>query len=301
MTITAGGAPDGPSGSRGGTQVLPDAEKKEQDDQLKKGGLGSYSREQSPLIEDVGNIFRFAGSIIRHLPSTFKYPTEILRQAGILLISSSMIILFMEFLIAAEIAIEAHYVLGQLGAQSYVGLFNAICDTSCGTGVMWGWVVGAKVGCGFVAELGAMRNGDEIDALEVMGIDSMGYLVGTRLMAIILITPFLYTVAVGVMYMANYLVNIPLFHSVSEGGFWRIHWSFVEPSRLFGGLIQTYIIGTLIVVAATYYGYTARGGAVGVGRNTAKSMIVSLMITGVFGVVGQLVFFTGLEGPPIGN
>jgi phospholipid/cholesterol/gamma-HCH transport system permease protein len=120
-------------------------------------------------------------------------------------------------------------------------------------------------------------------------------------MAIIIVTPFLYMVAVGVEYIAAYLVNVPKFHSVSEGGYWRVFWAFVEPTRLVGGLIQTYVIGVLIVFASTYYGYNARGGAVGVGRNTAKSMIVSLIITGLFGVVGQLLFFTGLEGPAIGN
>ena len=65
----------------------------------------------------------------------------------------------------------------------------------------------AKVGTGIVAELGAMRISEEIDALEVMGIDSMTFLCGTRLLAAWLVLPFMYMAGIGAAFFASYLAE----------------------------------------------------------------------------------------------
>ena len=263
-----------------------------------RGSAVDYSEGYS-LLRDTGEIARFLPSVFRSLPLAMKYPTEILRQTGILIIGSSFIILWMEGLIAAEISLEAHYVLKQLGATSYVGVFSSYCDYACGQHVMWGWVLGAKVGCGLVAEIGSMRISEEIDAVKVMGLNAMGYIVGTRIMAIMIVTPFLYFVATGVMYVTNYIVNVIIFQSVSPGGYLSFHFQFATIQDIFTGMFLAVLIGFFIAVSATYYGYNSTGGAVGVGKNTAKSEVMALIITGVVGVLAGLLFFTGFETGPI--
>ncbi|WP_181780143.1 ABC transporter permease [Pseudonocardia pini] len=261
------------------------------------GGLGGYSSDRS-LLADAGEIGRFLPKALLAVPMALRYPVDVLRQIGILITSSAAIIIFMELLIAAEISLEGHYVLSQLGATSYVGLFSVVTDYTV-QAVMWGWILGAKVGCGLVAELGSMRINDEIDALEVMGVDSKAYLVGTRILALMIVTPFLFVLATGIMYITNYVVNVHVFQSVSPGGFIGVHFSFLTRMDIILSMVEAFVISVLIGVTACYYGYNAKGGSVGVGQNTARSEIIALVITGVVGVIGAQLFFTGFERGPI--
>ncbi|WP_211241249.1 ABC transporter permease [Pseudonocardia spinosispora] len=226
--------------------------------------------------------------------------SEIFRQIGILVLSSYGIILFMEGILAAEISLEGHYLLKQLGAGSYTALFAAVSDYTVAP-EMWGWVLSAKVGCGLVAEIGSMRISEEIDALEVMGLDSMSYLVGTRVLAMVIFTPFMFVSSTGFMYIVNYFLNVTVFQSVSKGGYLSVFWSFLTQRDILLSLTAGAVIGLSIVLVGCYYGYTAKGGPVGVGKNTAKSMIINLIIVSVVGAIFQQLFFGGFARAPIAH
>ncbi len=261
--------------------------------------LGGYGEGQS-LIRDVGEAALFAVHTVRTLPRVRNYVSEIFRQIGILVLSSYGIILFMEGILAAEISLEGHYLLKQLGAGSYTALFAAVSDYTVAP-EMWGWVLSAKVGCGLVAEIGSMRISEEIDALEVMGLDSMSYLVGTRVLAMVIFTPFMFVSSTGFMYIVNYFLNVTVFQSVSKGGYLSVFWSFLTQRDILLSLTAGAVIGLSIVLVGCYYGYTAKGGPVGVGKNTAKSMIINLIIVSVVGAIFQQLFFGGFARAPIAH
>src|SRR5205807_7561598 len=121
------------------------------------------------------------------------------------------------------------------------------------------------VGTGFVAELGSMRISDEIDALEVMGIDSMTFLCATRLLAAWMVLPFLYIAAVGAGFFALYLAVVQQIGEVSSGGFFLIFWRFQKPPDLLYRVIKGMVMDTASVMGGLFYGYNAGGGPVGVG------------------------------------
>lgn len=262
------------------------------------GGFGSYGGDRS-LVHDLGDIAAFAGTTIRSFGGVRRYGSEVLRQAGILILSSSLIIWFMMGMLAAEISLEGHYLLAQLGAGGYTAVFTSTGDYTVAP-EMWGWILSAKVGCGLVAELGSMRISDEVDALEVMGLDSRSYLVSTRILAVVIVTPFMFVAGTGLMYVVNYLLNVYVFQSVSAGGYLSVFWSFQTQQDLLLSLLMGAIIGVLIVLVGCYYGYTAGGGPVGVGKNTAKSMVINLVIVSVVGAIFQQMFFGSLSRAPIG-
>jgi phospholipid/cholesterol/gamma-HCH transport system permease protein len=261
------------------------------------GGFGGYS-DGSSLIADLGGIATFSFGVFKSLPDVRHYGTEVLRQAGIIILKSTFIIWFMMGMLAAEIALEAHYLLAQLGAGGYTAVFSSTGDYTVAP-EMWGWILAAKVGCGLVAELGSMRISEEIDALEVMGIDSRAYLVTTRVLAVMVVTPFMFVAGTGLMYILGYNLNVHVFHSVSAGGYLSVFWSFTTQQDLILSLIQGAIMGVLIVLVACYYGYNASGGPVGVGKATAKSMVINLVIVSVLGAVFQQLFFGALSRAPI--
>jgi phospholipid/cholesterol/gamma-HCH transport system permease protein len=157
------------------------------------------------------------------------------------------------------------------------------------------------VGTGIVAELGAMRISDEIDALEVMGINSMTFLCATRLLAAWLVLPFMYICAVGVGFLASYIAIVHQVGYVSQGGYLLIFWQFQNPGDYLFSLIKGMTMATAIVLVGCYYGYTASGGPVGVGRATAKSMVLNLVLVNVIDAFGTQIFWGGNPRAPIGG
>ncbi|HEY7010081.1 MAG TPA: ABC transporter permease, partial [Jatrophihabitantaceae bacterium] len=136
-------------------------------------------------VESAGEIFKFCGRVLGDVYSlrVLRFFGESLRQAGILIISSTLVIWGLVFIIGLQCGIEGAYFNRSVGAPAYAGVFSAWCDLRELVPYAFGYMMAAKVGTGIVAELGSMRISDEIDALEVMGIDSLLFLCATRLLA----------------------------------------------------------------------------------------------------------------------
>ena len=102
----------------------------------------------------------------------------------------------------------------------------------------FGYMMAAKVGTGIVAELGAMRISDEIDALEVMGVPPVTFLAATRLLAAWLTLPFIYLAGIGVGYFATYIAVVEQIAETSSGGYFLIFWMFQNPPDLLFSVIK---------------------------------------------------------------
>ena len=162
-------------------------------------------------------------------------------------------------------------------------------------------MMSAKVRTGIVAELGSMRISEEIDALEVMGIRGVTFLCATRLFGSWLVLPFVYVSSVGWGFVASYLAVVQQVGGVSSGGYSLIFWEFQNPPDLLFSLIKAMAMATVIVLVGCYYGYTARGGPVGVGTATAKSMVVNIVSVHIIGMLGTQLFWGANPRAPIGG
>ena len=105
-------------------------------------------------------------------------------------------------------------------------------------------MMSAKVGTGLVAEIGAMRISDEIDALEVMGINSLVFLCATRLLGAWLVLPAVYIGAVGAGFLASYVAIVQQIGEVSSGGYFLIFWMFQNPPDLLFSLVKAMAMAT---------------------------------------------------------
>ncbi len=243
----------------------------------------------------------FSGEIFAALPRTMKYGTEVLRQTGIVILSSGFVIVFIQLISGSMFAVNGHYIMRQFGAAGYVAAFPGIAGTRFAMPQMSAWILAAKVGCGLVAEIGSARINDEIDALEVMGVESKVYLVATRVMGGIIAIPFLFAIGMFLYFLGAYVVSVHVMHTVSEGGFLTILWVVQNWLDMFFSMMFGLVCGLIVIMVGCYYGYTAQGGPVGVGRNTAKSMVVNMVMVSVVGLaLGQL-FWGGNPNSPIGN
>src|SRR6202012_3538215 len=212
-------------------------------------------------LESFGDIVKFGARVIGNVLNlkVFKYFGETLRQAGILIISSTLVIWGLVFIIGLQCGIEGAYFDRSVGTPEYAGVFAAWCDLRELVPLCFGYMMAAKVGTGIVAELGSMRISDEIDALEVMGISGMTFLCGTRLLAAWLVLPFVYVIAIGAGFVASYVAVVQQIGDVSSGGFFLIFWQFQNPPDLLYSLIKAMTMATAIVLVGCYYGYTASG------------------------------------------
>ncbi len=254
-------------------------------------------------LASFGEITKFCMRIVMLVLTlrVFKFFGEALRQAGILIISSTLVIWGLIFIIGLQCGIEGAYFNRAVGAPAYAGVFAAWCDLRELVPYAFGYMMSAKIGTGIVAELGSMRISDEIDALEVMGIDSVLFLCATRLIAAWLVLPFMYVAGVGAGFFASYLAVVEQIGEVSSGGFFLIFWMFQNPPDLLYSVIKGMAMATVIVLVGWYYGYHASGGPVGVGTATAKSMVMNIVLVHLIGMLGTQLFWGANPRAPIGG
>ena len=231
----------------------------------------------------------------------FRFFGEALRQAGLLILTSTLVIWGLIFIIGLQCGIEGAYFNRAVGSPAYAGVFAAWCDLRELVPYAFGYMMAAKVGTGIVAELGSMRISDEIDALEVMGISSMTFLCATRLLAAWLVLPFMYLAGIGAGFFASYLAVVQQIGEVSSGGYSLIFWMFQNPPDLLYSVIKAMAMATVIVLVGCYYGYTASGGPVGVGTATAKSMVLNIVLVHLIGMLGTQLFWGANPRAPIGG
>jgi phospholipid/cholesterol/gamma-HCH transport system permease protein len=254
-------------------------------------------------LGNFGEIAKFCARVMALVFSlrVLKFFGEALRQSGILIVSSTVVIWSLMFIIGLQCGIEGAYATRAVGAPAYAGQFSAWCDLREVMPYAFGYMMSAKVGTGIVAELGSMRISDEIDALEVMGIDSLLFLCATRLLAAWLVLPFIYLSGVGAGFFASYIAVVQQIGEVSSGGYFLIFWMFQNPPDLLYSVIKGMTMATCIVLVGCYYGYNASGGPVGVGTATAKSMVVNIVLVHLIGMLGTQVFWGANPRAPVGG
>jgi phospholipid/cholesterol/gamma-HCH transport system permease protein len=175
------------------------------------------------------------------------------------------------------IAIQGFASLGNIGVEAFTGFLAAMVNVRLTAPVVTGEALAATVGAGATAEIGAMRISEEIDALEVMGIKSISYLVSTRILAGAVVIIPLYAMALIMAFLAAQLTTTVLYGQ-SGGTYSQYFHTFLRPDDVFWSFIQVIIISVIVMINHCYFGYNASGGPVGVGEAVGRSMRTSLVV-----------------------
>ncbi|HME49182.1 MAG TPA: ABC transporter permease [Mycobacterium sp.] len=174
------------------------------------------------------------------------------------------------------IAIQGYASLGNVGVEAFTGFVAALVNVRVVAPLVSGQALAATVGAGATAELGAMRIAEEIDALEVMGIKSIGFLVSTRVLAGLVVIIPLYAMAIILSFLSAQFTTT-LFYGQSVGTYDHYFRTFLRPDDVFWSFVQAIIISIIVMLNHCYYGYYASGGPVGVGEAVGRSMRASLI------------------------
>ncbi|MBZ4522641.1 ABC transporter permease [Mycobacterium avium] len=173
------------------------------------------------------------------------------------------------------IAIQGFASLGDIGVEAFTGFFAALVNVRIAAPVVSGVALAATVGAGATAELGAMRISEEIDALEVMGIKSIAYLVSTRVFAGFVVIIPLYAMAIMMSFLAAQITTT-FFYGQSLGTYNHYFRTFLRSEDVGWSFVQAIVISIIVMLNHCYHGYYASGGPVGVGTAVGRSMRASL-------------------------
>lgn len=249
-----------------------------------------------------GELAYFCWCVLRALRAGVRtYRVEIMRQSTILAQGSLPIILVLVFAFGLVTGITSVYGARLVGAPSLAALGPALGGLRELTPYAFAFMMAAKVSTGYVAEIGTMRISDEVDALGVMGMDTMAYICATRLLATWLVLPLMYGAAIVVGALASYLAVVVQIGQVSSGGYLRLFWQFQAPADLLFSLVKAMLMGTFVVLVGVSYGFKVRGGPVEVGRATAAAMVTNLTGIMLIGILTSQAFWGTNGRLPIGG
>jgi len=178
------------------------------------------------------------------------------------------------------VGLQGYSALNQVGTSALAGFISAYFNTREIAPLVAGIALSATVGCGFTAQLGAMRISEEIDALEVMGVPSIPYLVTTRIIAGFLAIIPLYAIGLLTSYIASRQVTI-WFFGQSAGTYDHYFHLFLPPIDVLYSFLKVLVFSIIVVLVHCYYGFRASGGPAGVGVAVGRSVRTSLVAVNV--------------------
>ena len=220
--------------------------------------------------------------------------SDITIGAGALIIGGGMVfvIFSMSFFTGTEVGLQGYKGLEQIGAQAFTGLIGSFANTREVTPIIAGVAFAAQVGAGFTAELGAMRISDEIDALEVMSVPTLVYLVATRVVAALLCIIPLYLFSLFASFFATELVTTRFF-GLSPGIYHHYFRLYLPPIDVLYSLAKACVFAVVVSMIHCYYGYFASGGPAGVGVAVGRAIRLSIVAVVVLNLVLSIFFWGG--------
>jgi phospholipid/cholesterol/gamma-HCH transport system permease protein len=249
---------------------------------------------QADVLADVGWQLAFYGRAVAHTPRVLrKYPKETLRllaevcfgSGGLAVIGGTLgVMIGMTMFTGAIVGLQGYSSLQQLGTAALTGFISAYFNTREVAPLSAGLALSATVGCGFTAQLGAMRISEEVDALEVMAVPSLPFLVTTRVIAGFVAVVPLYVVGLLSAYLASRQTTV-WFYGQSGGTYDHYFHLFLPPGDVLWSLGKVMVFSLFVILAHCYYGYTARGGPAGVGiavGRAVRTSIVLIVVTDFF-------------------
>lgn len=145
-------------------------------------------------------------------------------------------------------------------------------------------ILAGKVGSNIASEIGTMRVTEQIDALEIMGINPSGYLILPKIVAAVFINPFLIIISMFLALFGGYVAGVFTHAVTSYEYIYGIQYDF-RPFNVTYALVKTVVFAFIITSVSAYHGFYTNGGALEVGRSSTKAVVYSSIIILLFNVL----------------
>src|SRR3954470_56132 len=245
-------------------------------------------------LDTLGDQMSFYGRALLWTPRTLRrYTKEVLRllaevsfgSGSLAVIGGTVgVMVGLTLFTGVLVGLQGYSALNSIGTSAFTGFLTAFFNTREIAPLVAGLALSATVGAGFTAQLGAMRISEEIDALEVMGVPSLPYLVTTRIIAGFIAVIPLYIIGLLSSYLASYAIVV-FYYNDSAGTYSHYFHLFLPPLDVIWSFFKVLVFAVVIILTHCNFGYTASGGPAGVGvavGRAVRTAIVALNILDFF-------------------
>jgi len=229
------------------------------------------------FFTDLGGLVVMIFSVIRSLPSQFGHIRLLSEQMLAMGVNSLPLIMLTSVFTGAVAAWQAAYQMEGYIPLRYLGTGVSKAIFIELAPVLTSLVVAGRVGASIAAELGTMRVTEQIDALETIAVDPVGYLVTPRIISGVIMLPILVIFANAIA-MLGALVVVILMLDMEPETFMNGVKQFFKLSDIILGLIKSTVFGLVIALMGCFHGFKADGGAQGVGLATTHAVVASSVL-----------------------
>jgi phospholipid/cholesterol/gamma-HCH transport system permease protein len=256
-------------------------------------------------LAKVGDFATFSTKAIVPAFQTFKrYRNETLRQlmdiawgSGAIVVGGGTVGIMALLALAAgtSVGIQGYSGLQLVGLAPLTGFISASANTRELAPIIAALALGAQVGCRFTAQLGSMKISEEVDALEVMAVNPIHFLVTTRILATIFAILPLYLIGLIGSYVSSYASVVLIFHQ-SPGQYDHYFSTFIDGKDIWLSVVKIVIFAIDIALIHCWYGMRAGGGPQAVGEATGRAIRASIVSVVVLDMIMTLVMWGGNSG-----
>ena len=194
------------------------------------------------------------------------------------------------FLVGVIIALQSSYTLAKWGANRFIATLVAVSALREMAPLMTAVIITGRSGSAITAEIGTMKVGEEIDALDVMGLNPVKYLVVPKFLAMILAVPCVTVLAMFIMIVGGYVASV-LIVGVDPVIYINQTIDSLVEKDLVTGLVKSVFFGIAICWVGVYRGLQVEGGAEGVGKKTTSSVVTSIFLIILVDLVFTVLFY----------
>jgi phospholipid/cholesterol/gamma-HCH transport system permease protein len=225
-------------------------------------------------LEDFGRMILFAAEVVAWAVRPPFRLDLVVAQMAFIGVGSAFIVGATGLSAGMVFALQMNYALKQFAAEGYVGGSVAFSLARELSPVFTALMVTGRAGSAISTELGTMRVTEQIDAMESMAVNPIQYLVVPRIIASIVMFPVLTMVFNVIGYAGGYVMGVYVAR-IPVGPFVEHTREFMDPEDILHGLFKALVFGAIVSVITTWRGYSAFGGAKGVGEGTTRGVVMS--------------------------
>ncbi|MEC7240042.1 MAG: ABC transporter permease [Myxococcota bacterium] len=225
-------------------------------------------------LRSVGRFARFCAQFFREGLTRRPPEGEVFREAYNIGVRSLPILLIISAFVGTNLTLQGHHAFEPIGGQNLVGMFVGLAGVRELAPIIAASMVAAKAGTEMASQVAVMRSREEIDALEVMGINSRWYLIAPKFLGILLVMPVLTTLAIYGMLASAYAVAVYQL-GLNGSEFVAFIFDVTETRDLLIGNIKALFFGAVICLICCYNGYNSEPGPKGVGSATNRAVVTA--------------------------
>jgi len=242
------------------------------------------------VVRQSGYFFEFCLDVVKSIPRRPFQAREFVRQAWFISSVSILPAALVSIPFGAVIALQLGSLVRQLGAQSFTGAASVLAVVREAGPIVTALIIAGAGGSAICADLGARKIRDELDAMEVLGIDPLQRLVVPRVLASMLVAVLLNGLVSVVGVTGGYVFNV-LLQGGTPGAYVASFQALGQVPDLVAGEFKALVFGAVAALVACYLGMNAKGGPKGVGDAVNQAVVVTFMLLFALNFVITAIYF----------